>query len=172
MNFLHTLCLMMGLSCGGAEGEDPRAAYYSEYIGKNIAELTVQDLAGETVTFQEFVGRPVVLNLWATWCPPCIKELPNLARLGQQGEFVVIALSVDGKAGTVENFLAKNKVDTAGLTLWHDAWGRGTRVALGASQYPITYLLDETATVRAIYTGVRAWDAAPMIAKLRAVLGQ
>jgi hypothetical protein len=72
----------------------------------------------------------------------------------------------------VENFMAKSGVETQGLTMWHDAWGRETRVALGASQYPITYLLDGTATVRAIYTGVRAWDEAPMQAKLRAVLAE
>lgn len=80
-----------------------------------------QDASGAPFRLKDFSGKPLVLNIWATWCPPCIKEMPTLAALEKryEGKIQVIAVSVDaGGFAEIETFFAKHPV--AHPRLFHD----------------------------------------------------
>jgi peroxiredoxin len=76
------------------------------------ADFTLKDLQGKTWTLRELKGKVVLLNFWATWCPPCRKEMPDLEALYNQfkdGGLVILAIS-DEDAGKVQPFLARQNV--------------------------------------------------------------
>ena len=74
--------------------------------GKPMPNIAFTDIAGQEVRFEQFKGKPVLVNLWATWCVPCIKELPQLDAIAAQG-LTVLAISEDLEgARKVTPFLA------------------------------------------------------------------
>ena len=167
-NLFLTFCLLIG-GCGDGD-EDPRAAYFREYLGTDATQLEVQQLDETPISLNAPLDKPVVLNIWATWCPPCIEELPSLNRLAQQGHYQVIALSVDRRPARLEAFLKKYASSVSNLTVWHNPGGRDVAKLLGATQYPVTYLLDTSGIVQRIYTGAREWDHPAMVEKLDTAL--
>ena len=112
-----------------------------------LVDLQAMTLDGHPTRLASLRGKPVLLNLWATWCKPCREELPALEALRQAHPGVqVVALSVDaaGDADEVRRFARD-----AGLraTLWHDPSGARSSV-LGATALPMTLLLDGDGRVR------------------------
>ncbi len=125
--------------------------------GANVARLPLQTLAGDQTTLTEAVSSEngLILNVWATWCPPCLKELPSLLALQKQGPYQVVTIATDREAATVEKFLAKENLSD--LTTYHDPGGRTTRALLNARQLPFTAIIDRTFTIRAVELGERDW---------------
>lgn len=82
--------------------------------GAAAPAFAFQDASGTTVTLAAFHGTPVLLNLWATWCGPCVKELPTLDALAKRegGRLRVVALSQDTDATKVAPFLAAHGIKT------------------------------------------------------------
>ncbi len=167
-NLFMSFCLLIG-GCGDND-EDPRAAYFRAYLGVDATQLEVQQLDKTPAMLETPLEKPVVLNIWATWCPPCIEELPSLNRLAQQGHYQVIALSVDRNAERLQTFLQKYASSVSHLTVWHNPGGRAVAKLLGATQYPVTYLLNTNGIVQRIYTGAREWDHPAMVNKLDTAL--
>lgn len=111
-------------------------------VGADLRQVAFRDAAGTLRTLAEFSGRPVVVDVWATWCPPCQASLPELARLqaGAGDRYAVVPLSVDEDGfAAVSPFLARQ-----GLSL--QAYVPGGRQALEpfgpVSVIPTTILVD------------------------------
>lgn len=130
--------------------------------------LPFQDGAGRELTFADFRGKLVLVNLWATWCAPCVKEMPALDRLRAKmagSDVVVLALSSDrGGAKQVEPFLKKHGVE--GLGVWVDAKGAIPR-AFAARGLPTTILLDRRGHEIGRLEGDAEWDGEAAVALLR-----
>lgn len=151
-------------------GEDRKPTVADSHIGENISTLIFQDLTGEAVSLESKAGgKPVVLNIWATWCPPCVKELPYLADLHKSGEFYVVAVSTDRAAETITNFLEAHKLTDLPV-LW-DPLGKISRNEISATQLPITYILDASLTIKGIEAGEREWNHPQMVEKIKNMLG-
>jgi thiol-disulfide isomerase/thioredoxin len=116
----------------------------------------------------DFRGKVVVVNFWATWCGPCIREMPTLvrlrARLGDE-DFAVVALSEDRRGWPViRPFL--DKYDLKGLAVYHDPGGRAAR-ALDVQGLPTTVVFDRAGRELGRLAGIAEWDAPEAVSLLR-----
>jgi thiol-disulfide isomerase/thioredoxin len=150
MRSLLLLLLMILPACGSeVPGRTPQAEPLAaagtvdrSQAGRAAPDAQFEGPDGEKVTLSEFRGKPLLLNLWATWCAPCIKELPTLDTLQQrEGErlrVLTVSQDMEGRA-KVEAFLAKNGYRT--LEGWRDP-EMGLMTDLGVSTLPTTILYD------------------------------
>lgn len=128
--------------------------------GARFPNLQLTDLKGEPASTAQFAGKVLVLNVWATWCAPCRKELPSLQRLSEQLDpqrFAVVGMSVDADDHVVREFLIERKVTFTNL---HDADMRVAHDVLGVRVYPLTYLISADGVVQRVIGGAREWDSA------------
>ena len=117
-------------------------------------ELKLEDLRGKTI----------LLNVWATWCPPCVKEMPSLDRLQdlRGGEdFEVITISIDRTKYEPAKFFADN--DIKNLTPWHDG-SYGIPGNLQLRGYPTTLVYNPQGREIAILEGDAEWDSPEALA--------
>jgi thiol-disulfide isomerase/thioredoxin len=127
---------------------------------------------GETErTFADFAGQALVVNLWATWCAPCVTEMPALDRLSGEvaGDGIaVLTLSADREgAPVIEAFFAANGIRH--LPVMVDRMGKVAR-ALGVPGLPTTILYDRQGRELGRVVGTAEWDAPEAVAFLRACL--
>ncbi len=130
------------------------------------------DKAGKALGFADYRGRGLVVNFWATWCVPCVKEMPDLdrlnARLKAEG-IEVLALSSDREgAVVVEAFYRKHDLKTLPVLL--DKGGAVAR-ALKVTGLPTTLLVDREGREVARVIGIAAWDSDPVVATVRRCVG-
>jgi len=116
-------------------------------------------LDGAPVRLADFKGRVVVLNFWATWCAPCIIEMPSLDRLqaalGDRG-LAVLAVSIDrGGAKVIRPFAKRLGLEHLGL--YHDDMGALFR-AFGVTGLPTTFLIERQGDIVGAYPGAAEWD--------------
>jgi len=125
-----------------------------------LPEVTFTDGAGKAISLADFKGKTVLLNLWATWCAPCRKEMPALDRLQKElgsDKFQVLALSVDrGGRDAAKKFLDEIKVESLGLYV--DATARSA-TTLKAVGMPTTILIDAEGREIGRLVGPAEWDS-------------
>jgi thiol-disulfide isomerase/thioredoxin len=150
----------------GASAEDQATVglkgVHRENAGKPAPKASFRDPDGGEISLADFKGVPVLVNLWASWCGPCIKELPTLAKLSdahlQDGQLGVIAVSQDnGPQNSVIAFLAAHKID--GLGAYQDP-GMALSGALGVQVMPTTVLYDRNGREVWRYVGDLDWTSA------------
>jgi thiol-disulfide isomerase/thioredoxin len=137
-----------------------------------VPELQFVDGAGRPRALADFRGKAVLLNLWATWCVPCRKEMPALdrlqARLGGPG-FEVVALSIDRQGlPVVQAFYAE--LGLKALAIYVDDSGGAVR-AVGALGIPTTLLVDAQGREIGRAIGAKEWDAAAVVAGIEQRIG-
>jgi thiol-disulfide isomerase/thioredoxin len=123
-------------------------------------------LDGTRTSLAALRGRPMVVNLWATWCEPCIAELPSLARLAAQvgDTSVVFVLVAADREARVREFVARRKVTLPVIVELAHA-----PEALGVTMVPTTWLIDAEGRIVMQHRGARAWDTPEMVARVRAL---
>ena len=135
-----------------------------------LPELSFEDIsAGKTRSMKDYAGRVVLLNLWATWCAPCLREMPALDRLRAElagSDFEVVALNID-KGGTEKprKFLADAGIKS--LALVHDKEGK-TFAALKIVGMPTTLLIGRDGREIGRLVGPAEWDSDDAKALIRA----
>ncbi|MBA5775577.1 TlpA family protein disulfide reductase [Stappia sp. F7233] len=131
------------------------------------------DGEGREVTLEDFRGRVVLLNIWATWCVPCREEMPTLdalqARLGGE-DFHVLPLSID-RAGisVVRRFYNEIGIRHLGMYL---ADSRRAMFALGAFGLPTTILIDREGKERGRLVGPAQWDSPEVITQMQILIDE
>ena len=124
-------------------------------IGSNAPDFTVQD-SDHTVTLSQFRGQVVVLNFWATWCPPCVEETPALvrmqARLKDKG-VVVLAVSIDADDAAYHKFLKDYSVNM--VTVRDEA--KKAAAIYGTFGWPESYVIDRSGVIRRKFIGPVDW---------------
>lgn len=115
-------------------------------------ELSLRTVSGERQSLADYRGKVVLVNNWATWCPPCTAEMPELQAYYESRAddgLVIIAVEAGEPAAEVAAF-----VEQTGLTfpVWLDPWQDSIR-AFRAPSLPNSFVIDETGTVRLAWTG-------------------
>ena len=111
-------------------------------------------------------GRTVVLNVWATWCPPCRTELPSLQRLSERldpKQYSVVGLAVDEEPAFVAEFLRDSGVRFPNFL---DAGGEQAAAVFGVESYPQTLILGPEGELQERITGAHEWDSKEMIDRI------
>lgn len=137
-----------------------------------VPPFTFSDGAGRTASLADFRGRIVLVNLWATWCVPCIREMPSLDRLQAKlggPDFLVLALSQD-RQGVAKVAPFFDKLGIKHLGTWLDPKS-AAMAALDASVLPTTVLIDRSGREIGRLMGEAAWDSPDMIAFLQSRIG-
>jgi len=124
---------------------------------------------GEAVTLAEFEGKVVLMNFWATWCAPCLRELPSLDRLanGLDAGIAVVAISIDRQGEAVAGRTMR-KLALTDLKLYLDAKSAAAR-ALKVQQMPTTIMFDRHGREIGRLQGAAEWDSEEARALLRYV---
>lgn len=135
---------------------------------RELANLRFSDGAGRPTSLAAFRGRVVLLNVWATWCPPCREEMPTLDRLqatlGGPG-FEVVALSIDhGGLPVVRDFFDRTRIKH--LQPYMDTFG-DAKSNLSVAGVPLTLLIDREGREIGRKLGPAAWDNPRMVQLIR-----
>lgn len=143
-----------------AAPEAPAKGVDRSHKGQAAPATSFNDPDGNATSIKAFAGKPTLVNLWATWCAPCVKELPTLDRLAQteNGELNVVAISQDmGPHASVEAFLKSHKI--VALDSYHDP-KMALSGALNAEVLPTSILYDANGKEVWRYIGDQDWTSA------------
>ena len=147
--------------------------------GSPAPAFQATDRSGEVVTLTDFGDRVVLLNIWATWCPPCVKEMPSMQRLYeelQDEDFEIVAVSIDAPVGqrdpggnpggNVWQF-----ADSLGLTfpIVHDPEGRIQR-SYQTTGVPESFVIGKDGVIYRKVAGATEWDAQQYVDFIRRLL--
>jgi peroxiredoxin len=126
------------------------------HIGSAAPDFTVQD-TDRKVSLNQLRGKVVVLNFWATWCPPCVEEMPSLVQMQQKMRskgVEVLAISVDADESAYRRFLKDHNVD---LLTVRDP-GQKSNNLYGTFKFPETYIIDRNGVLRRKFIGPVDWS--------------
>jgi peroxiredoxin len=132
-------------------------------VGMAAPDFTLAD-NGRTVTLSHLRGRIVVLNFWATWCAPCVEELPSMEALHQQmPQLEILAVSTDYDADAYSRFLARHPLP---FDLVRDPTEKSAEL-YGTDGYPETFIIDSQGIVRRHFVGPQDWTSPEILDYLR-----
>jgi peroxiredoxin len=134
-------------------------------VGDSAPNFSITSDDGRTYTASDFGGRLLVLNFWATWCPPCIEEIPSLDMFQQRMKdkgVVVLAISVDKNPQIYKRFLERTR---PAFTTARDSEA-DISASYGTFKYPETYLIDTKGKVVEKYINSRNWMDPKLIAEI------
>ncbi|MBZ5524293.1 MAG: TlpA family protein disulfide reductase [Acidobacteriia bacterium] len=155
VKLLLTAILLLSCALTSCDrGSHPRG------IGTMAPDFTVKD-NDRTVALHELRGKTVVLNFWATWCAPCIEEMPSLVQMQKRvgDRAVVLAVSIDTDEDAYHKFLKVHNVD---LLTVRDPDQKASTL-YGTSLWPETYIIDANGTIRRKFIGAVNWTSPDII---------
>ncbi|MCL1063321.1 TlpA family protein disulfide reductase [Shewanella benthica] len=138
---------------------------------RSVPDVSFTDTNGDEISLKQFHGKVVMVNLWATWCPPCVKEIPQMEQIRQtnlNNNLVVIPISIDEEPELVKPFLAKHGL--AEYQTWLDPKKQIDQV-MPADIVPATYFFDGSGNLIGFLRGYLDWgdkDVQPYLEKLTA----
>jgi len=147
------------------------AAGFEARAATPAPELKAHDLKGAPRTLADYRGKVVLLNFWASWCPPCLREMPSLERLRTRmagRPLEIVALASAETQDDVTSYLAKMKL---GFPVLLDPDGDNTR-RWKVFALPTSFLLDAEGRVRYVLTGPTEWDEGEALKVIESLLAE
>lgn len=151
-------CLLLATGCD--RGQHPRE------LGKPAPAFTIHEGA-QTVSLSQYRGQVVLLNFWASWCAPCVDEIPSLIALHRRlPRLVILGVSIDGDPQAYRSFLAENQIDFPTI---RDP-SEDTMHSYGTVQIPESYLIDRSGHILRKYVNAQDWTNPEIIGTLSSTL--
>ena len=135
------------------------------------ADFTLSDLRGKVWTLRELRGKVVLVNFWATWCPPCVEETPSLIELNKRisnRNGVVLGVSVDEDDAAYQKFIQEHGIN---FPTSRDGSKKSAQ-DYGTVMYPETYIIDRHGKIARKVIGPQDWNSAEMVAYFDNLLAQ
>jgi thiol-disulfide isomerase/thioredoxin len=131
----------------------------------------LRDLNGQAVSFSRFKGKTVFLNIWATWCGPCISEMPSIARLAdnprlRDDDIAFVCVSVDDAPGPVKQFVSGKNWS---MTVLHA--GANLPPVYQTEGIPATFIINPEGRIKLAEVGSSDWDAPEVVSLLEEIAG-
>ena len=168
--FLAVLFILTALFIAGYLVMDRKTGNKIIASGDLAPEFRLEKYDAGPVSLADLRGKVVMVHFWATWCPPCVEELPTLDRLHNSTlgkDFEMLAVGVDDEgAGTIVPFIRNNRLT---LPVFFDPGGSVAK-SYGTYKLPETYILDRAGVVRYKAIGPRDWTEPANIQALRNVI--
>jgi peroxiredoxin len=162
---MYAMVLLAVLAACGCSKKDEKPAV----AGNPAPDFTLKDLSGKEVTLSSLKGKVVLVNFWATWCPPCREEVPSMVRLNQimQGKnFQMLAISIDeGGKDAVEGYFKKAGVTLPALL---DTDGKVAK-RYGTTGVPETFVVDTKGVILKKVIGGMDWTNPEVVAALDSI---
>ena len=138
-----------------------------EFLRNATPDFQLPDASGRTVSLSQQRGHAVLLNFWATWCPPCVDEVPSLEDLARRldgTDMRMLAVSVDDDWGKIRSFFAKGSKMGVLLDTSHEVPKK-----FGTEKFPETFLIDAAGRVRYYFINKRDWSRPEAVACLESL---
>jgi peroxiredoxin len=139
-------------------------------VGDSAPDFSITADNGRTISLSNFGGKLLVLNFWATWCPPCVEEMPSLVGMQKQmlpKGVVVLAVSVDDDADDYHKFLKDHGIDLLTVRDPGNKNDEGVTAAVaaryGTFKFPETYIIDRDGTIRRKFIGPIDWSQTEIV---------
>ncbi|HEX8871301.1 MAG TPA: TlpA disulfide reductase family protein [Candidatus Acidoferrum sp.] len=142
----------------------------SSVAGKTAEDFPIE-LNDKPAHLSDLRGKVVVLNFWATWCPPCVEETPGLIQLNQRisaRNGMVLGVSVDEDEAAYRKFIQDHGINYA---VSRDP-SKKSAIDYGTAMYPETYIIDRKGKIARKIIGPQDWNSAEMVSYFDALLGQ
>jgi peroxiredoxin len=135
--------------------------------GRDAPDFRLPDASGRTISLSQQRGHPVMVNFWATWCPPCVDEVPSmedLARTIDGTDMRLLAVSVDDDWAQIRRFFVKGTKIGVLLDTSHNV-----PKTYGTEKFPETYFVDAAGRVRYYFINKRNWSKPEAVACLESL---
>lgn len=166
---------LLGMAGATAVAADlpPLSHSLTQQAPRPAPALRLQDLDGQLTDLAHLKGRVVLINYWATWCPPCRREMPSMERLSQalkSEAFSVLAVNVGEDADTIDAFTSQLDTELS-FPILLDTRSRAMQ-AWQVAGLPTTFLADKQGRIVASAIGGREFDHPEIIRAIRELLGE
>lgn len=151
LSSLVLTCVLVLFACNG--GRPPR-------IGETAPDFTITD-AQHSVTLSKMRGKPVLLNFWASWCGPCVEEMPSLVQLQKQlgDKATVLAVSVDSDDKAYQQFIRDHNIDLLSV---RDS-KQSSNALYATFKFPETYVIDKNGKIVRKFIGPVDWTNSEIV---------
>ncbi len=132
-------------------------AQFEEYIGTPVPDLTLTDLEGNEIILSGLKGKPIILDFWATWCPPCKKEIPHFIELRKTikpEELAIIGISTE-PAEILKPFAEKNNINYTLVSMPDDELPEPFN---NITSIPTTFFIDDQGVIQNVLTGYHSFE--------------
>jgi thiol-disulfide isomerase/thioredoxin len=164
------LVLLAASTVAGAQAAAPAPAPVA--IGRALPDVLMAGLNGPHRSISSYRGRPLIINVWASWCGPCRAEAASLERLAWSeagGRYDVIGISTDDDRNAAAKWLAHSNATISHYIDSAPSWT--LEHMLGASTIPVTVLVDANGRVVERFRGARQWDTAESVRMIERAFG-
>jgi peroxiredoxin len=138
-------------------------------VGDSAPQFRITTDKGNRISVRNFGGKALLLNFWATWCQPCVEEIPSMNALAQTlgpNGLVVLAVSSNEDASTYSKFIRQTPL----RFLTARQADKTIQLEYGTIQIPETYLIDHSGQVRAKFISNQDWTSPEIVALVRSLL--
>ena len=118
-------------------------------VGNRFADVTLETMSGESINTADLRGKIIILNLWASWCPPCKAELPDFDRIATEykDQVVIVAADVDAGTGSAYSYVQQNFPESDIIFAYDTVYGTAYSLAGGNGYVPYTAIMDQNGVI-------------------------